>query len=139
MHALEIVHTLLAPTGRLIDIHPNGQPPTIEADISGTLYLLGTLQETDDFVEYGQASAALAEITRTGLFTLEIAGSFTFITRASSSDELHTFLNENWADAIFPVELERRAGELSISIGPISLVQLTEQVLITRLRKISQL
>lgn len=139
MHALEIVHTLLAPTGCLIDIHPNGQPPSIEGRIASRLHLLGYLQETDNFIEYGQASAALAEIARRGLFVLEKQGAFIFVTRASTVDELHTFLNESWTDAIIPAELERQAGELSSSIGQISSVLLTEQVSITRLRKISQL
>jgi hypothetical protein len=139
VHALEMIHALLRPDGHLIDIHPNSQPPPIEAGIADQLHHLGYLQETDDFIEYGQASAALAEVTRRGLFALEQQGTFIFITRASSVDELHNFLSENWGDAVFPAEVERRAGELSCSIGQIANVRLIEQVLIARLRKISQL
>jgi hypothetical protein len=139
VHALKIIHTLLMPAGCLIDIHPNGQPPSIDALIADQLHHLGYLQETDNFIEYGQASAALAEITRLGLFVLEQQAAFIFVTRASTLDELHTFLNESWTDAVFPTELERQAGELSFSVGQISSVLLTEQVSITRLRKISQL
>ncbi len=93
MHALEIIHTLLEPDGYLIDIHPNGQPPPIEACIADQLHLLGYLQETDDFIEYGQASAALDEVIQRGLFVVERQSSFKFITRAGSVDELHTFLD----------------------------------------------
>jgi hypothetical protein len=138
VHALEIIHMLLAPDGCLVDIHPDGQPPPIEACIADQIHHLGYLQETDNFIEYGQASAALAEATRRGLFVVEQQGTFIFITRAASVDELHTFLNESWGDAIFPAEVERQARELSQSTGEISSALLTEQALIARLRKISQ-
>jgi hypothetical protein len=139
VHALEIIHSLLEPAGFLIDIHPNSQPPSIEASIAGELHPLGYLQETDDFIEYGQASAALAEVTRRGLFMLETQGTFIFIIRASSVNELHAFLDENWSDSIFPDQVECQARELSQSTGEISSALLTEQVLVARLRRISQL
>jgi hypothetical protein len=136
VHALEIIHTLLASDGRLIDIHPDSQPP-IQATIAGQLHQLGYLQETDNFIEYGQASAALAESIQRGLFVEEQRRTFIFIVRAGSLDELHIFLNENWSDSIIPVEVELQAEALSHSTGEISSTQLSEQVLITRLRRIS--
>jgi len=138
VHALEIIHTLLVPDGCLIDIHPSGQPPSIEACIADQHHLLGYLQETDDFIEYGQANAALAELIQRRLFVVEQKRTFIFITRAGSLDELHRFLDENWSDSIFPAEVELQARQLTLSSGPISSVQLVESVLITRLRKISQ-
>lgn len=138
MHALEIIHALLKPDGSLIDIHPSGQPPPIEACIAGPPHLLGYLQETDDFIEYAQANAALAEIIQRGLFTVEQQGEFVFFTRTGSVEELHVYLMDKWSDAVIPAEIEIRARELSLSVGQISSVQLGEQVLITRLRKISQ-
>ena len=138
VHALEIIHTLLEPGGYLIDIHPSGQPPPIEVCIADRLHRLGYLQETDNFIEYGQASAALVEVIQRGLFVVEQQGAFIFITRAGSLDELHTFLTENWTDSLLPAEVELRAGELSLSTGQISSAQLIEEVLIARLRKISR-
>jgi hypothetical protein len=139
VHALEIIHTLLEPGGYLIDIHPSGQPPPIEVCISDRIHRLGYLQETDDFIEYGQASAALGAVIQLGLFVVERQEAFTFITRASSVGELHIFLTENWTDGIFPAEIELQASELSLSTGQISSAQLIEEVLIARLRKISQI
>jgi hypothetical protein len=138
VHALEIIHTLLEPHGCLIDIHPNGPPMPIEACIAGQLHRLGYLQETDDFIEYGQAGAALVEVIQRGLFVVEQQGRFIFITRAGSVDELHAFLTENWTDSIFPAEVEVRARELSLSTGQVSSAQLTLEVLIIRMRGISQ-
>ena len=137
VHALEIIHSLLPPGGCLIDIHPNGEPPSIEACIAGQIHLLGYLQETDDFVEYGQASAALDEAVQQGLFMVEQQDIFTFITSAGSMSELHAFLNESWTDAVIPAQVGLKASELSLLHGQISSVQLIEQVLIARLRKIN--
>jgi hypothetical protein len=137
VHALETIHTVLEPNGCLIDIHPNGPPMPIEACLTGQFHRLGYLQETDDFIEYGQASAALVEVIQRGLFVVEGQGRFIFITRAGSVDELHTFLTENWTDSIFPAEVELRARELSLSTGQITSAQLTVEALIARMRKIS--
>ena len=137
MHALETLHALLEPDGCLIDLHPSGQPPPIEAWIAGLPHLLGYMQETDDFIEYAQAATALAEIIQSGLFELEQQGAFMFVTRADSVEELHAFLNENWSDAVLPAEIEIQADRLSLSTGPIASVQLCQQVHITRLRKTS--
>jgi hypothetical protein len=138
VHALELIHTLLKPDGCLIDIHPNGPPMPIEACIAGQFHRLGYLQETDDFIEYGQASAALLEVIQRGLFVVEQQGRFIFITRADSVDELHTFLTENWTDGIFPAEVDLQARELGFSTGQISSAQLTVETLIARMKKINQ-
>ncbi len=136
VHALETIHKLLKPDGYLIEIHPNGQPPPVEARIADQLHLLDHLQETDDFIEYTQASAALDEVIRGGLFSLEQQSSFELITRAETVEEMHNYLTENWSDSIFPNQVEIKAQELSISVGQISSIWLTEIALINRLRKI---
>jgi len=138
VHALEIIHTLLARDGCLIDLHPDGQPPPFVAWIGGQSYLFGRLQESDDFIEYAQADAALAEAIRRGWFEVERQASFSFITHGDSAAELFAFLNENWTDAVIADEVGERAQELSLLYGPISSVQMSEQTRIARLRKISR-
>ena len=49
VHALETIHGLLKPDGRLIDIHPSGDPPPIIVRIGERSEIAGWLQETDDF------------------------------------------------------------------------------------------
>lgn len=137
VHALETIHEQLKPDGYLIEIHPNGQPPPVEALIADQLHLLDHLQETDDFIEYTQASAALDEVIRRGLYSLERQVSFDFITRADTVDEMLNFLAENWSDSIFPDQVGIKAQELSVTTGQISSIWLTEIPLINRLRKIS--
>jgi hypothetical protein len=60
-----------------------------------------------------------------------------FITRADSLGELHTFLTEDYKDAVVPAEVDLLANELSLSAGQIPSIQLSELVLIARLRIIS--
>ncbi len=104
VHALEKVARLLRPDGILIDIHPSQQPPQIEVNTAEERFAAGTLQESDDFVEYEQADRALAQVQSQGLFSLEAVNSFIFTIHAPSLDELRNFLAENWKDAILPQE-----------------------------------
>ena len=107
VHALEIIHGLLEPHGSLVDIHPTSQPPPIEYRRSEQQFLLGSLQETDDFVEYIQASAALAQALEMGLFSIEQQRFFTYVISATSIEELRAYLAENWKDAVIPPEVEQ--------------------------------
>jgi hypothetical protein len=137
VHALEIIHNLLQPQGTLVDIHPSGESPTIELVHGGHKSLLGYLQETDDFVEYSQASAALAQAVDIGLFQVERQGTFQFSTVATSVDELRAYLTDNWQDAILSPEIDQRASMLSGVTLPGEVedehrIVLTEQVNITR-------
>ncbi len=137
VHALEIVHNLLKPGGCLVDIHPSGEHPPIQAWTGGQSHSLGYLLETDDFIEYHQASQALEQAITRNLFTQEEQRTFRFPILAGSLDEMVGFLAENWKDAVLPDEVGARAARLSRSTGPVEAIQITERVLIARLRKIS--
>jgi hypothetical protein len=112
VHALEIVQGLLKPSGYLVDIHPSGQPPRIELVRNGQRTLVGHLQESDDFIEYGQAQAALEQALRLGWFSLERGGEFQFVTWSPSIGELRSFLEENWSDAILDPVIDRGVDKL---------------------------
>ncbi len=84
VHALEKIHELLEPDGRLIDIHPSGEPPPIEVRVGQQVTVVGWMKETDDFVEYAQASAALSEAIERGWLDVERKGMFEFVTHADS-------------------------------------------------------
>ncbi|MEK6574726.1 MAG: hypothetical protein AABZ58_10500 [Chloroflexota bacterium] len=73
VHALELARQLLLPNGRLLDLHPTGEPPPIEIRMGTEISRVGFLRETDDFVEYGLADAAVARVIREGLFVIEKA------------------------------------------------------------------
>ena len=138
VHALELVHSLLVPQGILIDIHPTVEPPPIEIILGGKIYSIGNLQETDDFIEYAQADAALAQANHTGLFTSQRHANFTFLTHADSLEELRHYLEENWSDSVWPDEVNRRAAHLYTRTGQRETrATLRENIHITRLRRLS--
>jgi len=112
VHALELLHELLTPRGRLVDIHPNGEEPPIELVTRARRWLAGNLQETDDFIEYAQAGAALAQAVMTGWFRIEQDNVFQFTVRASTMAELRDYIEQNWKDAILDPEIDQKIGEL---------------------------
>ncbi len=70
MHALETIHGLLKPNGRLIDIHPRGLPTPLYALDKTDKVLLGYIQETDDFIEYRQADEAIQNVLNRNMYGL---------------------------------------------------------------------
>lgn len=112
VHALEITRGLLKGDGRLIDIHPSGRPPTVEAHVDGEVLLAGHVQETDDFVEYFQADDALADVVGRGLFALERTELFPFLLLAPTIAAMVDFIKEEWSDAVLSEEVIERAAAL---------------------------
>jgi hypothetical protein len=134
VHALEITHGLLKAGGLLLDIHPTGEPPRIEAHVGGIVRVAGYLGETDGFVEYFNADDALTEVIGRGLFTLEREGLFTFLTHSSTIKELVDFLEAEWSDSVLYEETIERAAELMGEPGEDREIVLSEKVRIARFR-----
>ena len=134
VHALEKIRPLLRPDGRLIDIHPSGEPPPIEVHVGSQATYVGRLEESDDFIEYGRADAAVAQAVQRGLFTLEKEGAFPFVTHADSVADLREYLAKEWKDAIIEEAVVARAKELLSTPGRDRDVTLRERVRIARLR-----
>ena len=132
VHALQLVHRLLKPGRPLVDIHPTGEPPSIEI-VHGKMRIpVGHVQEGTGFEEYFQADAALAEAVKTGLFSFERQSVFEFVTYADSLVELLTHMDTNWSDAIVSPEVQQRATELLKTEK--SFLVMTERVRIALLR-----
>jgi len=112
VHALEVTRSLLKTDGLLIDIHPTGQPPRVEAHVGGEVHLAGQLQEAGNFEEYFEASNALKEVTGRGLFELEREGLFTFLMHAPTIQALAGHIEAEWSDTTLPEETFERAAEL---------------------------
>ena len=93
VHALESIHHLLTPAGRLIDIHPFAEAPMIEVHQGGRrtfsepvpAYAVEDIQH---------AEQALAHTVENGFFAVERARAFQFRTYAFSVAELTGFLAE---------------------------------------------
>ncbi len=134
MHALEITHGLLKAGGLLLDIHPTGEPPRIEARVGEKVSVAGYLEETDGFVEYFNADDALTEVTGRGLFTLEREGLFKFMLHTSTIKELVDYLEAEWSDSVLHEETIERAAELMGAPGEDREIVLRERVRIARFR-----
>ena len=135
VHALEKIHQLLEPDGRLIDIHPTGDPPPIGVRIGQQAIAVGWMKETDDFIEYAQASEALVQVIQRGLFAVERKGTFEFVTYADSMSEWREYLAKEWKDAILDTAVAAKAEELLSVPGPDRELILREQIRIARLSR----
>ncbi len=134
VHALEITRGLLKRDGLLIDIHPSGKPPRVEAHVGGEVHLAGHSDETGNFVEYFEASDALKDVTGRGLFRLEREGLFTFMVHAPTIMALADHLEAEWSDAVLPEKTFERAAELLGEPGEGKKIVLREIIRIARFR-----
>ena len=143
VHALQQIHDLLKPfdeaqgktDGRLIDIRPNGELVEFICPLEDGEHFIGYLQETDDYIEYRQAAAAVQEVVAAGLFRIKKVREFTFQTHADSFTELKTFLDETWSDALITEEVTAEAERLDGEFG-VGKVILRERVHIGVLKPI---
>lgn len=100
VHALKQIQGLLkVGNGRLLDIHPTGEPPPIHVRLDSERHLAGWIQEESDYISYGQADDALREAVRRGWFRLEQRQVITFATYATDLEALRGHLRQNWHDA----------------------------------------
>lgn len=134
VHALELARQLLLPNGRLLDLHPTGNPPPIEVRVGTEMSRAGFLRETDDFVEYGLADAAAAQVIREGLFIVEKSDQYSFAIHAESLSELQTYLAEEWTDAVIDDDIVRRVEVLLARSERDREVILRDRIHIARLR-----
>ena len=117
VHALREIRNLLKPDGALIDIRPDGELNEFIRTLGDDEHLIGYLQETDDYIEYRQAEAAVREVLAAGLFHIEKSGEFTFNIHADSFDELKFFLDETWSDSLIEGDVMAEAKRLNDAYG----------------------
>lgn len=137
VHALEKIHRLLVPGGRLIDIHPSDQPPPIHVRLGSDSRCAGWLRETDDCVEYEQAADALRAAVQDGLFAWEARRTFAFTIYADSLSELRAYLAQEWQDAILDDQVSRRVADWLQVAAQDKELSLREIITIARLRPLT--
>ena len=112
VHALETIHGLLKPDGVLLDIHPTNEPAAVAVRLREQIIPAGWINESEDYVEYEWADAAVNAAVNDGLFTQERCGIFEFVWHADSMTELRAYLAEEWKDAIIDDMTAVRIEEL---------------------------
>ena len=135
VHALREIYDLLKPNGFLIDIRPNGELVEFVRPHQGGELFIGHLYETDDYIEYRQAEAAVQEVITDGLFQTQKTGEFIFQVHADSFAELKTYLDENWSDSLITEEVIAEAKRLDDLYG-VEKVLLREKVHVGLLKPI---
>ena len=117
VHALKQIHGMLGVNGRLLDIHPTGEPPPIHVRLDDERQLVGWIQEESDYVSYGQAEAALREAVRRGWFRPVQRQRVTFATYATDLATLRQHLRQNWQDAwiedLVAMQIENQLSRLA--------------------------
>lgn len=96
VHALEEIHRLLRPGGRLIDIHPTLAATLIEVHHNGIIAFSAPVPG-QSFQDIQYADDALAKVIKDGLFTIEHASEFEWRTYASSVAELRDYIAQESA------------------------------------------
>ena len=133
VHALELIHEMLTANGRLIDIHPNGEPPPITVRLGDERHLVGWVREESDYVSYGQADDALETAVARRLYTRDQQTTFAFTTYADDLPGLQSYLAENWSDGYIEPLVARRIEDLLHTALPDSGLILEEIIKITLL------
>lgn len=118
VHALEQIYGLLkGGNGRLIDIHPNGEPSPIYVRLDGERQLAGWIQEGSDYEKYVQADDALRDAVRRGWFRQAERQLITFATYATDLAALRNHLQQNWQDAwiedLVAMQIENQLSRLT--------------------------
>lgn len=118
VHALKQIQGLLKTSnGRLLDIHPLGEPAPIYVRLDGERHLTGWIQEGSDYEKYDQADDALHEAVQRGWFHLAQRKLITFATYATDLAALRDHLRQNWSDAwvedLVAMQVENRLNSLA--------------------------
>ena len=142
VHALEEIRRLLKPTGYLIDIHPIRQAELTKVYQGRVLLFAESDPGYDSKNALPHADAALEEVVRRGLFSIEEESEFELVTYASSVTEMRdywaqygAFNDEAKDDAIVihQNEMYNRADEIMHST-PGAEISEHERARITRLK-----
>lgn len=97
-HALERIPELLAKNGRLIDMHPNGEPPPVSVRLGNEHHIVGWIRETTDYEKYALADEALDTAVSRNLYRWQIQDTFAFNTYFDALVDLQDYLAKEWSD-----------------------------------------
>src|SRR3954466_14913747 len=128
--ALRRAHAMLAPGGRVLDLHPTAVPSSLLVGDSAT----GRVDAGDAPLRHAAAGAALDTVVADRLFAIERSIDITFDTYADTLDELREYVADNWRNASIGDESLARTREALRRSGPGSRPRAREIVRITKLR-----
>lgn len=146
VHALEEIERLLKPDGRLVDIHPTLQEPSVEVIRDGRSLFSETRQfSAGDQKDIELAEDALAQVLRRGIFEVEAGGGFDYRAYFPSAAGLLDYVSgpsgvhetlQNEAEASRDARLIARIDALLQTAGEGAEAVYREKIRITRLRPV---
>ncbi len=138
VHALAKIWGMLGENGRLLDIHPLGEPSTLEIEIGNMHFPAGWINEASDYEKFRRANEAVKEVINKGLFSVVKAKGFEYYAYAKSLDEVNAYLRDNWADAWLDELVTMRAQDLLQTTSTATQLIITEQTQINLLRPLKE-
>jgi len=112
VHALKLVHQMLRPNGRLIEVHDLPVPHRIEVHSQGSTLKAGWLVDGEDYKSERLALNAITQVVSEGLFLLEDEQDFDFNVYADDLPELRMWLADGWKSAVLPERTLQRLEDL---------------------------
>ena len=136
VHALELAHSWLKGNGRLLDLHPNGEPAPVNIQLGDETHRAGWITEETDYASYHQANEAIKQVVRQKLFTIERKTTVPAHTYGHTLADIQQYLTESWQDACLDDLLVMRANDLLQSVITPRRVIVTEMIRVLRLRQL---
>ena len=133
VHALKLVHELLRPGGRLVNILSLPVPHMIAVHAAGKVIQAGWVTDRQDFAEERSALGALAQIVAEGDFQFVEERDFIFNNYAEDLPALQDWLADWWESAILPDVTLQRAVDILQQVGPASKVVISSSARMTML------
>lgn len=134
VHALQLTHRMLHPSGWLINVHDLPVPHMIEVRSPAMVSKVGWLLDREDFESTQSALGALAQVVADRSFLLEDEQDFAYHIYADDLAELQDWLEEWWASAVLTDRIIQRLGELTRELGLSTRIALLLRARMTKLR-----
>jgi hypothetical protein len=124
VHALRRAHSLLHPSGLLINIADLPIPHVIEVHSAEAVIKAGWMMDSVDFRDERAALNALSQIVSEGYFQLEDEQDFGFNQHFDDVHELKQELAEGWESAVLPDKTIQRLEDIIGQAGQLAKVVL---------------
>ena len=98
-HALKQIHKILAVNGRLIDMHPIGEPAPVTVHIGTEKHQAGWIKEEGEYEMYYLADEALEMAVSNSWYRQTANETFAFITIHGNLSKLQHYLETEWTAA----------------------------------------
>ncbi len=142
VHALELLHAVLAPHGVLADLRPDRSANPPKSTRHPQVYCTegdhrvhaGYLKTLKPFADYRAADLAVRRVIRRGLFALQAIETFDYHYYFDSLAHLERALATRWTDTVLEASTRHRLGVL-LRKHPRALIMAVSRIRLNVMRK----